>query len=165
MSGGFGHFGAFVGQHGGNFLLGGLSGSVSNLATLYDEEAGSGEVFVAATFAGIDLVSGGRGSKVRLSASKLKHIVARHFEDGAEYVSGSTSYFNRGEDLLDLIGRTIEHGSKHKNRTSATEYTLDIGRNIGYDRHTGNTSIMTVVVDRMGEVRTAYPGLPTYRSK
>jgi hypothetical protein len=86
------------------------------------------------------------------------HVEPRHTFDGPpEYATRSK--FVNGSEVPDLI-RLGDEVPAFKDGNSWIR-VYDVGRLIGVDQATGRgTSIMTVVTDLTGRLRTAYPGVP-----
>jgi hypothetical protein len=89
----------------------------------------------------------------------MAHVVERHTVNNIAKFAGK-SKFNQGEDLTVLINSgTQQRMVKQANGNYAR--TWDVGREIGFDRVTGQkTTVMTVIVRPNGELVTAFPGLP-----
>ena len=92
-------------------------------------------------------------------ANRLEHVFERHTSAGAMSIGKST--FNSGEDVVQLIQQGTQQPIVKQISGSNFERIYDLGRNIGVDRATGQqTSIMTVITNKSGNLITAFPGQP-----
>ena len=89
----------------------------------------------------------------------MEHVFERHTSAGAMSIGKST--FNSGEDVVQLIQQGTQQPIVKQISGSNFERIYDLGRNIGVDRATGQqTSIMTVITNKSGNLITAFPGQP-----
>ena len=105
--------------------------------------------------------SGGYRYPIRLTEQKLGEIIDTHTEYGNLYVDG-TSYFDPTLSEADIRAVIMEAGNSRPvaegNGTYYRTYTYS-GGEVGWDRVTGEeTSTVTVITDRFGNVVTAHPG-------
>jgi len=102
---------------------------------------------------------------INIGKDRLQHVKDGHTLGGKYFVDGKNSYFNEGEDIVQLIKQGTQQVAI-RNERGAYERTYDIGRNVGFDKNTGaQTSSMTVVTNKAGDLITAFPGSPTYKQK
>ena len=78
--------------------------------------------------------------------------------------NGVKSVFNEGENITELIQKTTQHNMIPQLGDKFARI-VDVGRNIGIDRLTGQqTSNITVITNKANELITAFPGIPGYLS-
>jgi len=89
---------------------------------------------------------------------KLQHVIDNHTVGGSNTVGKSV--FSKGEDVVKLIQQT-EGVSPVKQAGGNFERVIDAGRIVGIDRNTQQpTSVYTVITDSLGNLITAFPGIP-----
>lgn len=89
-----------------------------------------------------------------------EHVLPRHtVNDLAEYTAKSK--FGSDVDVAQLIRESADGTFTVQSKGSNFERVIDTGREIGIDHTTGKgTSVFTVIVDRDGNLITAFPGVP-----
>ena len=100
------------------------------------------------------------GDTILDKAKLLGHIVKDHAWNASREIPAA-SKFNKGEDILKLVMKSS--GADTVKQTVGRNYQriIDAGKNIGKDRATGNqTSVYTVILDKMNKVITSFPGTP-----
>lgn len=96
---------------------------------------------------------------IRITEKGMEHVIERHTVNNFAKFAGK-SKFNEGESLSALVNSgTQQRMVQQVNGNFAR--TWDVGRQIGIDRVTGQTtSVMTVITRPNGELVTAFPGRP-----
>lgn len=106
-----------------------------------------------------------KAPNISISNSRLQHITDRHTLGGSQFKAGKTSYFNDGVDVKNLIQNSVT-GEARLNDRGFYEHIVDVGQDIGVDRVSGRqTSVMSVITDKKGNVVTAHPGKPSNPDK
>ncbi len=99
-------------------------------------------------------ITSGRG------AQGLSHTMDGHVTGGNNILG--RSMFNPGENIAQLI----QSGTQQVMTQQANgnfQRVFDVGRNIGtYNVTGGQTTTMTIITDKAGNLVTSFPGLPTY---
>jgi filamentous hemagglutinin len=140
-------------------LVGPMSAATCGLhegiGAAYDENA-SGYRFAAG---GATSVPGRVLSRINVSNSAWAHVLERHFAG-----TGSRFSIAQGE-LRDLLGSRQVVASPVVRKLESADGVLylrevDVGRIIGFDKYAGaDTSILSVISDRFGNLVTAFPGV------
>ncbi|WP_198032228.1 RHS repeat-associated core domain-containing protein [Mesorhizobium sp. LNHC252B00] len=96
---------------------------------------------------------------IKITAKGLKHTVDRHTINSISKYADK-SKFSNGEDVESLIDLATQQKATVQPNGNFVR-TLDVNRDIGVDRSTGQpTSVMSVVTNPKGELVTAFPGRP-----
>jgi len=107
---------------------------------------------------GVAARAGSSTSPIAISEARLAHVYERHAVGGPARFAGK-SKFNPGEDIVGLI-RLGARQPTVRQANGRYLRTFDVGRTIGIDRNTGqSTSIMTIITDG-DNLWTAFPGRP-----
>ena len=68
---------------------------------------------------------------------------------------------NTNENIVNLIKQGTQQAVEKQNFGPNFQRIFDVGRNIGTDRATNlQTSIMTVITNKAGDLITSFPGTP-----
>jgi hypothetical protein len=95
---------------------------------------------------------------IDIPSQRLQHVLDRHVPGGAQSIGASA--FLAEEDVVGLIHRA-EAAIPVMQPNGRFARIVDAGRIIGIERITHNpTSVYTVIVDHLGDLVTAFPGLP-----
>ena len=102
------------------------------------------------------------GNAFNLSKSTLANILAKHGLGIAGAVTKSQFFPDVAANLGDLIENSAAEATSTPGQGTALVWSIDVGEPIGWDIANGlaPTSILTIITDPVGEVITAYPGLP-----
>jgi|GEM_PF-1677267 len=93
--------------------------------------------------------------RINITQEGIAHVANRHTAGGAQ---------SAGENVLTLV-RQAERLAPVRQAGGNFERIVNVGRNIGIDRATGQpTSIYTVITNAAGELVTAFPGRPIKRN-
>jgi RHS repeat-associated protein len=95
---------------------------------------------------------------INISQQRAVHVIEGHRADGV-YNTGK-SVFNSGEKVFQLIRQGTQHPITQQ-AGGNFQRVFDAGRNIGtYNATGGQTTTMTIITDKAGNLITAFPGPP-----
>ena len=96
---------------------------------------------------------------INITNKGFKHTIERHTDSGIAKFADK-SKFNSDINIKELIQSATQKPVKMQ-RNGNSARTFDTGKNIGVDMSTGKqTSIMTVITDKKGDLVTSFPGSP-----
>jgi len=96
---------------------------------------------------------------IKITEKGLAHILKKH---GVESTAAQASKFAKEVDIQELIRKAETVTPTPAKIEDRLQRIVDAGQTIGIDRTTGQaTSIYTVITDKLGNLVTAHPGLPS----
>jgi hypothetical protein len=105
------------------------------------------------------LVNPGINVTSEKGAQQLQHVIDKHTIGG--FNTAGNSVFNAGENVVQLIRSGTQQVITKQRFGPNFQRIFDVGRNIGVDRATGGqTSVMTIIRDKAGNLITSFPGIP-----
>ncbi len=106
------------------------------------------------------LLNPGINTAVGRGTQGLMHVMDEHTVGGLR--TAGNSIFSADEDVIQLIqSGTQQFMTAQPNGNF--QRIFDVGRDIGIDKATGGqTSVMTIITDKAGNLITSFPGVPSY---
>jgi hypothetical protein len=95
-------------------------------------------------------------AKPRLNQPALEHIVERHWPTSGSKNAGKFSD-GSARGLLDLIKEAGKRGLRRPDRYGRTRIVWDFGRQIGINSAGGIATKIRIIIERWGDVVTAFP--------